>query len=66
MNDLAKELVMYRAKYRLTQSELAKKCGVSTQTISLAERGLQKPNRVTLAKIRMVVGENDGSQHITD
>lgn len=64
MNDLATRLVMYRAKYRLTQADLAKKCGVSTQTISLAERGLQKPNRVTLAKILMVVGNGDNNGEV--
>lgn len=62
MSDLGDKLIMYRAKNRLTQGELAKKCGVSTQTISCIERGYQKPNRVTLAKIIMVVeGEkNEG------
>ena len=64
MSDLANRLVMYRAKYRLTQADLAKKCGVSTQTISLAERGLQKPNRVTLAKILMVVGNGDNNGEV--
>lgn len=67
MNDLANKLVAYRAKYRLTQKELATKCGVSGQTISCIERGYQKPNRVTLAKIEAVVGGENGTiQHFTD
>lgn len=67
MNDLANRLIKHRAKYRLTQKELADRCGVSAQTISCIERGYQKPNKVTLAKIEMVVGGENGTvQHITD
>ena len=56
MGSLADRLVMYRAKYRLTQKELAERCGVSAQTIHSIENGYQKPTKVTLAKILMVVG----------
>lgn len=69
MTELANRIVAYRAKNRLSQAEMANKCGVSTQTISLVERGQQKPNRVTLAKIEMIIGKgetgNEG-QHIAD
>ena len=67
MNDLANRLINYRAKHRLSQKELADKCGVSAQTISNIECGYQKPNKVTLAKIDLVVGgENGAVQHIAD
>lgn len=69
MNELANRIVAYRAMNRLSQAEMANKCGVSTQTISLVERGQQKPNRVTLAKIEMIIGKgetDDEVQHIAD
>ena len=62
MNELANMLVRYRAKYRLTQKELAKQGGVSTMTISNIERNIQKPNRVTLIKVLMVVGEGEKNE----
>lgn len=69
MTELANRIVAYRARNRLSQAEMANKCGVSTQTISLVERGQQKPNRVTLAKIEMIIGKGETDnevQHITD
>lgn len=67
MNDLANRIINYRAKHRLSQKEMADRCGVSAQTISCIERGYQKPNKLTLAKIDLVVGGENGTiQHITD
>ncbi len=67
MNDLANRIINYRAKHRLSQKEMADRCGVSAQTISCIERGYQKPNKLTLAKIDLVVGGEDGAvQHIAD
>lgn len=69
MSDLATRIVQYRAQNRLSQTEMAQKCGITAQTISLIERGAQKPTRVTLAKIEMIIGKEneDGEiQHITD
>lgn len=57
--NIGSRLVEYRAKHRLSQAEMAQKCGVSTQTISLVERGAQKPNRVTLAKLEIVIGKEN-------
>lgn len=56
MSKLADRLIVYRAKHRLSQKELAERCGVSSQTIHSIENGYQKPSKVTLAKILMVVG----------
>lgn len=52
---LQERMVQYRAIHRLSQKELAQKCGVSLQTINSIENGLQNPSRVTAAKIKLVV-----------
>lgn len=52
---LREEMIRYRAKERISQGELAKRCGVSLQTINSVENGLQTPSRVTEMKIRMIV-----------
>lgn len=51
MNDLAKNLVEYRKKAKLTQPELASKSGVSQQSISVYEKGERKPKYPTLSKL---------------
>ena len=53
---LQERMIEYRAKERISQMELAKRCGVSLQTINSVENGLQKPSNVTVAKIELVVG----------
>ena len=60
--DISEKMVAYRAKERISQAELARRCGVSLQTINSIEMGHQSPSRVTLAKIEMVLkgeSEND-------
>ncbi len=54
---LPEEMVRYRAKERISQTELAKRCGVSLQTINSIENGTQDPSRVTEQKIRLVIEE---------
>lgn len=56
-SELADKMVVYRAKCRISQGELAKRCGVSPQTINSIETGQQNPSRVTEAKIRLVIEE---------
>ncbi len=51
MNDLAKNLIEYRKKAKLTQPELANKSGVSQQSISVYEKGERKPKYPTLSKL---------------
>jgi len=53
---LSERMVMYRAKERISQAELAKRCGVSLQTINSVENGIQKPSKVTEFKIELVIG----------
>lgn len=55
MSELSDKMVLFRAKNRLTQKELADLCGLSLQTINSVENDLQEPSRVTEAKIRLVV-----------
>ena len=52
---LKDEMVMFRASNRLTMKQLAEMAGVTYMTISNIERGVQKPSRVTEAKIRLVM-----------
>lgn len=57
MDGLREKMVYYRAKHKLTQKELAEKVGVSLQTINSIETGAQKPSAVTIAKIKLVIGQ---------
>lgn len=52
---LSEAMVIYRAKHRLSQTDLAKLCGVSTQTINSVENETQNPSRVTIEKIKLVL-----------
>ena len=60
MEELAKRMIDYRAKERISQKELASRVGVSVQTICSIENGLQEPSAVTVAKINLVIGEKEG------
>lgn len=57
MTALAEAIVNYRARERLSQRELAERCGVSLQTICNIETGQQTPSRLTVAKIMLVINE---------
>ena len=57
MSDLKSDMVYYRARERITQGELAKRCGLSMQTVMNVENGKKLPSKLTYAKIRMVVKE---------
>lgn len=54
---LGERMVVYRAKENISQGELARRCGLSTQTVNSVENGLQSPSKVTLAKIELVIGK---------
>ena len=58
--ELQDRMVEYRAKERITQTELAKRVGVTVQTINSVEQGIQKPSRITRAKIELVIGKEEG------
>ena len=56
---LQERMVEYRAKERISQTELAERCGVSYQTINSVENGTQEPSKVTQAKIELVIKKED-------
>ena len=56
---LAERMVEYRAKERINQTELAKRCGLSTQTINSVENCQQDASKVTIAKIELVIGKEN-------
>lgn len=57
--NLIEEMVRYRAKHNLSQAELGKLCGLSTQTINSVEAGTQTPSAVTEMKIWMKLEEEE-------
>lgn len=64
MNELQKKMIAYRAKENISQTELARRCAVTVQTVNAVENGLQNPSKLTEAKILMVV--DDEYQHQQD
>ena len=53
--NLANDMVRFRAKKRIGQKELADMCGLSVQTICSIETEKQTPTKITEAKIRLVI-----------
>lgn len=67
MSDLSNEIFMYRARHRLTQMEMAKRCGISLSTLCAVEKRDEEPSPRTLIRIMDVLeGENNESQHIAN
>lgn len=56
---LSERMIRYRAEHRMSQSDLAKECGVSLQTVNSVENETQSPSKVTVAKIELVIGGED-------
>jgi DNA-binding XRE family transcriptional regulator len=56
---LQERMVEYRAKERISQTELADRCGVSYQTINSVENGTQEPSKVTQARIELIIGKEE-------
>lgn len=59
MKKLSDRMIEYRAKERITQSELADRCGLSYQTVNSVENEQQSPSKITVAKIELVVGKEE-------
>ena len=57
MENLRDLMLEYRAKHDISQSELAKKCNVSLQTICAIENGKQKQKKKTETKIKLIIGD---------
>lgn len=67
MSDLSDKIFMYRARHRLSQKEMAKRCGISLSTLCAVEKRDEEPSNRTLIRIMDVLdGKNDECQHITD
>lgn len=49
-------MINYRAKERITQEELAQRCGLSRKWVNQIENGKLLPSPVTEAKIRIAIG----------
>ena len=58
-SELSKKMLEYRAKENISQRELAKRVGVSLQTINSIENGIQEPTKLTEAKIYLIINNND-------
>lgn len=56
--ELQTKMLAYRARNNISQSELARRCGLTLMTINSIENGRQSPSKLTETKIRLVV---DGS-----
>lgn len=54
---LQDRIIEYRAKERISQTQLAERCGVAYRTLNLIEQGKLKPSKFTLAKIELVIGK---------
>ena len=52
---LAEKMLVFRAKHRISQVELAKMCGLSMQTISAIETEQQTPRKTTEMQILEVI-----------
>lgn len=63
MKKLSERMVLYRAKERISQAELARRCGVTLQTINSVENETQSPSKLTVAKIELVVGGEDNAEN---
>lgn len=54
---LQEQMLAYRARERISQTELARRCGLTLQTINSIENGKQNPSKTTLIRIMDVVGQ---------
>ena len=59
MASLQERMIEFRAKERISQTELARRCGLSKQTINSIENETQEASRITKAKIELVIGKEE-------
>lgn len=52
---LQSAMVEYRARERITQTELAERCGLAKNTIQTVENGVRVPTARTYMQIKLVV-----------
>lgn len=58
--NIQEDMLNYRAKERISQAEMARRCGVTVQTINSVENGLQDPSKLTRKKIYLVIDGEEG------
>lgn len=58
MRDLATDMFNYRVDHDMSQSDLAKLCRISIQTVNSVENRKQNPGKMTRAKIGLVIYAN--------
>lgn len=63
LEELAEKMIEYRAKNRISQRELARRVGISVQTVNAVENCLQEPSKLTKAKICLVIDEKEGGKN---
>lgn len=63
MGKLQDDMIVYRAKERITQKELGRRCGLTAQTIMNIENGKITPSKTTYARVRLVV---KGSEEVKE
>lgn len=66
MRDLATDMFNYRVDHDMSQTDLAKLCRISIQTVNSVENRKQNPGKMTRAKLERVIyanaeGENNGN-----
>lgn len=59
---LGEKMIEYRARKNISQTVLAEECGVTLQTINSIENGRQTPSKLTEAKIRRVVEQEEATE----
>lgn len=65
---LVEMILKYRAENNISQSEFARRCNLSTQTVNSIENGTQAPSKLTKTKIMLVIGgeTNDSKYQQTE
>jgi DNA-binding XRE family transcriptional regulator len=59
MDQIVRDMILYRARNDISMKEFAKRCGISYFTIAAAERGETNLSRKSRAKIRLIIGGKD-------
>lgn len=58
---LKERIIQYRAKHDMSQEDFANRCQVNVMTINTIETGRRKPTNLTIAKIEMVLKEDENN-----
>ncbi len=56
---LKERILNYRAKHNISQEDFANRCQVNVMTINTIETEKRKPTQLTVAKIEMILREDE-------